>query len=147
MTRRYVDTAFVVKCCVFEVGSESVRALASDTDELITSALARAEFAAAVRRKRRENALTQPEADAIAAQFAADCADGIWTFIPINDVVLQRVSVAFASLRTSTALRAADAIHCASAVECGANHIYSNDRHLLGAASDFKLLGIDVTAT
>lgn len=147
MTRRYFDTAFVFKCYVLEHGSESVRALATDTDELTTSALSRAEFAAAVHRKRREKALTESEAAAVVAQFDADCANGIWTFIAIADVVLQRVSDAFELLPTSTALRAADAIHCASAAECGVDRIYSNDRHLLGAASFFKLLGIDVTAT
>ncbi len=144
MISRYLDTAFVVKCYVPEIGSETVRSLAAETDELVTSALTRAEFAAAVHRKRREQALTPRETAAVMSQFEKDCADGVWTLIPVNAAVLQSVTTAFASLPMSMALRAADAIHCASAVEYGLDRIYSNDRHLLGAASHFELIGVDV---
>jgi predicted nucleic acid-binding protein len=146
MISRYLDTAFVVKCYVPEVGSDAVRSLALETDELVTSALTGAEFAAAVHRKRREYALTQHEAAAVMSQFGKDCAEGIWTLIPVNAGILLRVTTAFASLPVSIALRAADAIHCASAVAYGLDRIYSNDRHLLGAASHFELLGVDVIA-
>ena len=147
MTSAYLDTAFVFKCYVLENGSEAVRSLASDTDDLVTSELTRAEFAAAVHRKQREKALTKREATAVVAQFDADCADGIWTFIPVNAAILQRVCAAFASLPVTTALRAVDAIHCASAVEYGLDRIYSNDRHLLDASSHFKLTAVDVRAS
>ena len=146
MLTAYFDTAFVVKCYIREAGSERVRALASETDELITSDLTRAEFAAAVHRKRREGFLTLSEAQVVFAQFIADCSDRVWTFLPVNAVVLQRVTSAFASLPDSVALRAADAIHCASAAERGLDVIYSNDRQLLGASSNFNLRGVDVTA-
>ena len=147
MTRRYLDTAFVFKCYVRENGSDAVRALATATDDLLTSELTRAEFAAAVHSKRREKAMTRREATAVVAQFDADCASGIWTFIPVNMAILQRVCDAFASLPVSTALRAADAIHCASAAAYGVDRIYSNDRHLLDASSHFNLVGVDVVAT
>jgi len=143
----YFDTAFVVKCYIREVDSEPVRALARETDELITSDLTRAEFAAAVHRKRREGVITPAEAQAVLAQFDADCSDRVWTFLPVNAVVLQRVTSAFASLPDSFALRAADAIHCASAAERVLDAIYSNDRQLLGASSHFNLRGVDITAT
>ena len=146
MTSRYLDTAFVFKCYVLENGSEAVRALATETDDLVTSELTRAEFAAAVHRKRREKALTRREATAVVAQFDADCAAGIWTFIPVNAAILERVCEAFASLPVSTALRAADAIHCASAASYGVDRIYSNDRHLLDASSHFNLIGVNVSA-
>jgi predicted nucleic acid-binding protein len=99
-----------------------------------------------VHRKRREKALTRREAAAVAAQFDADRADGIWTFIPVNAAIIRRVCEAFAALPVSTALRAADAIHCASAAAYGVDRIYSNDRHVLEASSHFKLTGVDVTA-
>lgn len=146
VTSRYLDTAFVFKCYVLENGSEAVRSLATDTDDLVTSELTRAEFAAAVHRNRREKAITRREATAVVAQFDADCADGIWTFIPVNAAILQRVCEAFASLPVSTALRAADAIHCASAAAYGVDRIYSNDRHLLDASSHFHLVGVNITA-
>lgn len=94
----------------------------------------------------RSGSLTRREATAVVAQFDADCAAGIWTFIPVNAAILQRVCEAFASLPVSTALRAADAIHCASAAAYGVDRIYSNDRHLLDASSHFNLIGVNVTA-
>lgn len=93
MISRYFDTAFVFKCYVLENDSEAVRMLATETDDLVTSELTRAEFAAAVHRKRREKALTRREAIAVIAQFEADCAAGIWTFIPVNAAILERVCV------------------------------------------------------
>ncbi len=147
MKRRNFDTAYIVKCYINESGSEQVRSVAEDTDELITSDFARVEFAAAVHRKRREKAITRREANAVLAQFDADCDVGIRTFVPLRPAVLHRVREAFATLPPAIPLRSADAIHCASAVDIGVDRIHSNDRHPLGAASHFRLRAVDVTTT
>ncbi len=142
--RAYFDTAFVVKCYVWETGSEEVRDFAATVLELVTSELARTEFAAAIHRQRRESALTKPQATAILAQFDADCADRIWTFVPVSSTTIDRVVSIFSTLPPTTHLRAADAIHCATAAELGLKHIYSNDKHLLAAAHHFALKAVNL---
>ena len=47
-------------------------------------------------------------------------------------------------MNPSTYLRAADALHLACAVEHGFKEMFSNDRHLLTAASAFKIKGRNV---
>ena len=141
----YFDTAFVVKCYVSEDGCEAVRAAASVMAQLVTSELARAEFAAAIHRKRREHNIVRRDASAFLTQFDTDCADGVWSFVPVSSAVIARAWGVLHDLPTAVYLRAADAIHCASAVEFGLPLIYSSDRHVLKAALHFKLKGIDVT--
>ena len=140
----YFDTAFVLKCYIPEAGSEEVRAAAASTEQLVTSELARAEFAAAMHRKRRDRVLSKRDADAVLEQFDSDCRARVWEFIPVSGAVLDRVSEAFSQLPTVVALRSADALHCATAAEIGLTEIYSNDRHLLAGASHFGLTGIDL---
>jgi predicted nucleic acid-binding protein len=141
----YFDTAFILKCYIPEAGSEAVRRTAEGTEQLVSSELARAEFAAAVHRKRRERVLAKREADAVLEQFDADCRVRVWEFIPVSSAVLTRVWNVFSRLPVSVTLRSADAIHCATAAEIGLTEIYSNDRHLLGAAAHFKLKAMDST--
>lgn len=140
----YFDTANLLRCYVMERGSEAVRAVASRTEQLVTSELARAEFAAAVHHKRRERSLSTRDAKVVVGQFAADCDAHVWEFVPVSPAVLHRVDTAFATLPSAVPLRSADAIHLASAAELGLSQIYSNDRHLLGAARYFGLVGKDV---
>ena len=141
----YFDTAFILKCYIPESGSEAVRRTAEGTEQLVTSELARAEFAAVMHRKRRERVTTKRETDAVLEQFDADCRARVWEFIPVSGAVLARVCDAFSRLPVSVALRSADAIHCATAAEIGLAEIHSNDRHLLAAASHFKLKAVDLT--
>jgi predicted nucleic acid-binding protein len=56
------------------------------------------------------------------------------------------VEDAFQKLPPTIFLRAGDAIHLATASEAGFKEIYSNDRHLLAAATLFKLKGINPLA-
>jgi len=140
----YFDTAYILRCYLNEQGSEAVRVVASRTEQLVTSELARVEFAAAVHRKRRERHLSSRDAKVVMGQFAADCDAHVWEFVPVSRAVLRRVDTTFAALPTTVPLRSADAIHLASAAELGLTSIYSNDRHLLGAAKHFALVGIDV---
>jgi predicted nucleic acid-binding protein len=140
----YFDTAYLLRCYVPEHGADTVRSLAHKTAQLVTSELARAEFAAAVHRKRREKLLSVRDAKVVLDQFDTDCTDRVWEFLPVGTPVLQRVQAAFSSLPLSTPLRSADAIHLASAFVLGLPQIFSNDRHLLGAAKHFSIAGLDV---
>lgn len=140
----YFDTAFVLKCYVSERGSLDVRRAASMADQLVTSDLCRAEFAAAVHRKRRERQLTKREAEIVLEQFARDARSRVWEFIPVSHAVVERACDVLGSLPATVMLRSADAIHCATAAELGLSTIYSNDKYLLNGASYFGLRGVNV---
>ena len=133
----YFDTAYVLKCYLPESDSAAVRAFASTVGQLVTSELARAEFAAGVHRKVREQWCTAEEAQACGDQFAEDVRVGVWEFVPCADPVWQRVAEVFRTLPGTLWLRSADAVHLASAVVAGESVVYSNDRHMAAAADAF----------
>ncbi len=62
-----------------ESGSAPVRNAAASIEQLVTSELARAEFASTMHRKRRERVLTKREIDAVLEQFNADCRARVWS--------------------------------------------------------------------
>ena len=140
----YFDTAYVVKCYVLEPGSDAVRALAANVDELVSSELARVEFAAAIQRRRREKVFSRRDADAVLAQFESDCAAHVWSLVSINSVVIDHVTQTFASLPATVAMRSADALHCATVASLGLRTIYSNDKQLLAGAKYFGVDGVNV---
>lgn len=146
MIAAYLDTAYLLKLYRPEPGSDAVRALAATADVVVCSLHGRAELIAAAHRKLREGAATPADLDALLAQVGADHAARALDWLPITDVHLDRVTEAFRQAPSTLYLRAADALHLASAAEAGFVEIYSNDRHLLAAASLFGLQGIDVIA-
>jgi predicted nucleic acid-binding protein len=80
----------------------------------------------------------------VASQFEADCAAGAIIFLDLTDRVMARVTRAFLEAPDTVFMRAADALHLACAAEYGFDAVYSNDRHLLAAASLFGVKGVDV---
>ena len=64
--------------------------------------------------------------------------------MPVTNLILRRVEHLTRTLPTIIFLRAGDAIHIVSAVEAGFHEIWTNDRHLLAAATHFGLQGRSV---
>lgn len=144
MIAAYFDTAYLLKLYRPEQGSPAVRALAAGVDVLVCSLHGRAELIAAAHCKVREGTATPAHLDALLAQVAADRAAGALDWLPVAEAHLNRITAAFRAATPTVYLRAADALHLASAAEAGFTQIYSNDRHLLAAASLFGLNGVDV---
>jgi predicted nucleic acid-binding protein len=142
----YFDTAYVVRCYLREPGSDAVRALAASATTLVVSAIARAEFVAALHRKRRDGVVTTAQLRAAVGQFEVDVSTGVWTLVPCGDAILELVRDGIIALSADTPLRSGDVIHLATARFLGLDAIHTNDRHVLGAASAFGLRGIDVIA-
>lgn len=144
MTAAYFDANYLFKLQCLEHGTPEVRAHAVTVAIICSAAHGRAEFASAAFRKVREGAATAADLRLALAQMHADIATGNLRFIPLTDAILDRVEKIFSRASCSTYLRAADAIHLATAAECGFTEIYSNDKHLLGAAPLFGLVGVNV---
>lgn len=140
------DSAYLAKCYLPEDGHREVRTLAGKAGRVHCVALARIELAAVFHRHLREGLLRPKDLNEYLDQFAQDCADGIVTFTPVSDGLLEAAAEAYRRLPAGVFLRSADCLHLCAAAEAGLKDIYSNDRHLLAAAPHFKLRGIDILA-
>lgn len=140
----YFDSAYIAKCYVNEPDSVRVRALLRTSGGAHSSSLARAEFAATVLRHLREGALSGKQAAVLQSDFVRDLAAGIWTMVPTSDDFMARVAERLARIPSGTPIRAGDAIHLCAAGEAGFTEVWTNDRHMLGAAVAFGVRGRSV---
>ena len=69
---------------------------------------------------------------------------GVWTWLPFDEPVQTMVAQICLKLATAVFIRSGDAVHLATAALHGFSEIHSHDRHLLNAASEFGLKGLDV---
>jgi predicted nucleic acid-binding protein len=140
----YCDTAYLLKYYLEEPGSDAVTELIDRQTGVASLSLARLELQAAFHRKLREGRLDAKTHRALVGQLADDHRDGLWTWLTVDDALLDQAAKRFASLPATAFLRASDALHLACAKEHGFREIYSNDPHLLAAAKHFGLKGKNV---
>jgi len=142
----YFDSALVAKFYLNEPGREVLRELGRQAGRVVSSGIAVAEISAAFHRKLREGALEQAVFKALCGQFAHDLKGGLWTLIPVTDVLLEDVRALFTRLGPAVYLRSVDALHLVTAKAEHLDRVYSNDRHLLKACSATGLKGINPIA-
>ena len=94
----------------------------------------------------REGKISAQLLDLAYRQFEHDQRDEMLEWLTLTSSVVESVHNTFLNLPSTVYLRTGDAIHLATAAEAGCKEIYSNDRHLLAAASLFKLKGINPLA-
>ena len=140
----YFYVSYIVRLYFEDPGWEKVRALAAQAP-LACSLHGRAEAAGAMHRKLREGVLTPLQYRHLLKQFAVDCGQHAYRWIPVSPASIARVEEAYASLPRTVFLRASDALHLACASENHFREIYSNDERLLAAARYFALKGVDIT--
>lgn len=141
----YFDTSYLVRLYIRDNGFAEVRKLAA-SDEIVVSIHARVETSAALHRAFRERRLGLEEFQHLLRQFQADYSTGGILWLPLTDTVFDRAECTFVAAPANIYLRAADALHLACAAHHGLPEIYSNDRHLLAAASLFGLRGVNLIA-
>ena len=130
----YLDTCYILKCYLTELGSPEVRELVSEAEVVASSAHARVEFVAAVHRHLREGRLTPNEMDAVLQVFDKDCDDGYWQWLPMTDAVLSVARTTLRTLPSGVFLRSGDALHLACAQHNGFTEVFTNDRWRLARA-------------
>jgi predicted nucleic acid-binding protein len=141
----YFDAAYVAKCYLNEPRAELVRAVAARaTEGLVSSELARVEFASILARHVREGHLTPIQAARKHRQFAQDERAGVWAWVRVTPTLVEHARAVIGRLPASVPVRTLDALHLVSALAAGVREVYTNDRHLLRAASYCDLEGIDV---
>jgi len=135
----YFDSAYVAKFYLTEPDSARVKALAEAEGRVCCSAIGRIEVAQVFHRKLREGQASRAEAASLFDQFDADCANELWTWLPLTEGLIVAAAAAFRRLSPKLALRTADAVHLASAKEHGMKVVYTNDVRMLAAAGSFSL--------
>jgi len=135
----YFDSAYVAKCYLNDPDSSRVRDLVQEPVALFSSSLCIAEVSSASHRRVREKALTRSQANELSKLFREHVEQGIWTLVPMTERLLWEVSHTLRSLPASLLVRAGDAIHLAAAHDAGFTEVWTNDRHMLLAASYFGL--------
>lgn len=133
----YFDSAYIAKFYVDEPQSDAVRQLAESLGRVHCSALGRIEVTSVFHRKWREGAFTEREYREVTAQFVDDCNAGLWTWLSVTDSLIANVENAVRSLNKTIVIRTADALHLVCAREHGLQRVYTNDRHMLLAATAF----------
>ena len=139
--RLYLDSTYVAKCYLNDPDSVAVRALVQEATDLWSSSIAVAEVSCAIHRRFREGLLNWNQANSLIAAFYAHLDAGSWNLEPLTGEVLQLIKQRMVKAGRKVFLRAGDAIQLASAHTAGFSEIWSNDRHLLQAASHFGLRG------
>ncbi|HET6282185.1 MAG TPA: type II toxin-antitoxin system VapC family toxin [Polyangia bacterium] len=140
----YFDSAYIAKCYVNEADSPRVRALLRSSGGARSSSLARAEVAATFLRHLREGSLDGKQASVLQTDFVSDVSAGVWTMVPVSDDFMARVAERLSQIPPAAYVRAGDAIHLCAAGEAGFTEVWTNDRHMLGAAPAFGLRGRSV---
>ena len=140
----YLDAGYIAKFYVDEGDSAAVRRLAESLGEVHCAALGRAEVSTALHRKLREGVFGEAAFREVLAQFEGDCAQGLWTWIPVTSRVLAATVVTVRNVPKSVFLRAADAVHLACARESGFMEVYTGDRHMTVAAEHFGVRAVAV---
>ena len=140
----YFDTSYIAKFYFNEPESPRVRDLVRKADAIHSSLWALAEFHAVLHRHMREGALSLKDARELARRFSEHIRDGLWNLIPVNQALLRRTSALMLSGPRDLFIRTADTVHLATAHEIGEHAVWTNDRHMLAAASYFGLTGQSV---
>jgi predicted nucleic acid-binding protein len=137
----YFDSAYLFKCYIDDADSRAVRRLAGNARVVYSSALCIAELACAIQRAVRERALRAEQASAAHAAFRAHVREGFILLIPVTESILYSVQARVSGLPPGVFIRSGDALHLATAEYAGFSEVWTNDRHMLNAASHFGVKG------
>jgi uncharacterized protein len=140
----YFDTSYIAKFYLNEPESSRVRELVRNADTISSSLWALAEFHAMLHRRVREGASTPKQAAELARRFSDHTDAGLWNLIPVTEALLRRTSARVLAAPPDLFIRAGDALHLATAQEAGERTVWTNDRHMLAAASYFGVTGQSV---
>ena len=140
----YFDSSYMLKCYLPEHGHDEVTQVWEQAETVVCCELGKSEFVAAVHRHLREGRIADVGLQAVLQAWHEDQAADLWNWFPLNEEVFSEVEELFSKLPSSIFLRSADAIHLTCVRMLGLTEIYSNDRHLLSAATYLGLTPCNV---
>jgi predicted nucleic acid-binding protein len=136
----YFDTSYLVRLYYDDPGCDKVRDLAA-SDNIACAAHGKAEMVAAFHRKLRDGAISQASYAALLGQMRVHDKAGAFQWLSGSPNIYVKIVEIYARLPATVFLRAADGLHLATAAQNGFRQVYSNDKHLLTAATYFGIEG------
>lgn len=140
----FCDTSTVAKLYVPEKESMAVRRVLEGEEEVCASQLARVEMMGVFHRRLREGKWKRNEFQAAVRQFSSDEIGGFWTWLPLDQAVLDAATATYAVLPEDVFLRTADCLHLTTALRHRFQEIYTHDQHQMAAASWLGLKAISL---
>jgi hypothetical protein len=138
----YFDVCYIAKFYLAEPDSANVIAFTAGNPRVSCVLTGKAEVIAVFHRKFREGIVDVSGFHLLCDQFEADCAAGVWQWLPVDDTLLRMAGRCFRALPPTNFLRAADALHLTCAAEEGFADIHTSDRHVIAAAPAFGLRAV-----
>ena len=135
----FCDTSALAKFYVPERETAAVRRLLESEDEVCMSGLARVELMGVFHRRLREGKWSRNDFRAAVRQFSHDDIGGFWTWLALDESVVEAAVKTYTSLPDGVFLRAADCMHLVTALRHDFSDIYTYDAHQAGAA---RALGV-----
>jgi predicted nucleic acid-binding protein len=140
----YLDSAYIAKYYVNEPDATAVRKLIRGASHICSSSWAVVEVTTVFHRHVREGSLTIAQGHELIDLFRSHVEADLWGLIAVTDALLRRTATLIRGIPSNVPLRAGDAIHLATALDAGETEVWTNDRHLLAAASYVGLVGKSV---
>jgi hypothetical protein len=140
----FCDTSTLAKYYVPEAESAAVRSRLDADEQVLASQLARAELMAVFHRRLRERTWSRKEFDTVVRQFSQDDISGYWSWLPLDNVVVEQAVKIYTTLPESVFLRTSDCLHLVTALRHGFTEICTHDHHQIQAASALGLTPLTI---
>lgn len=140
----YLDSAYIAKYYVNEPDAPAVRKLIRLASHICSSSWAAIEVTCVFHRHVREGSLTAAQGRELIDLFRTHVEADFWGLIPVTNMLLGRTITLIRALSANAPLRARDAVHLVTALDVGESEIWTNDHHLLAAATSVGLTGKSV---
>ena len=137
----YLDAAYIAKYYLNEPDSPQVRKIIQGAGSLTSSAWSIAEVSCVFHRYLRQGDLSAKQFQLLSREFLAHVDREVWLLVPVTAALIRRVTSLVSTLPAEVFLRAGDAVQLVSALEAGEPEVWTNDRHMLAAATHFGLVG------
>jgi predicted nucleic acid-binding protein len=131
----YLDSAYIAKFYVNEPDAAAVRKLIRRASYVCSSSWALLEVTCVFHRHVREGSLSMAQGRELTDLFRSHIESDVWNLIPVTESLLRRTAALIRGLPREVPLRAGDSIHLATALDVGEPEIWTNDRHLMAAAT------------